>query len=887
MWHGQTLYFLSDRGESKRFNIWAYALADGSVRQVTRFLDMDVRSASIGPKDIVFEANGRLHLLDLETEAHHPIDISVVTDLSTLKPEVKNVGDLVEGVTISPSGKRVVAAARGELFSIPAEHGSIFNLTQSPGVAERFPALSPDGKSLAYWTDRNGEYELAIRPAENPGQERIALSPGPGFRYHLFWSPDSAKVAFIDQRQRIWICDVKDSALVEVDQARSWLHWQLSDFRANWSADSRWLTWSRLLDNGNSAVFVFDTTSNEKRQLTAGSYSDYGPVFAPNGKYLFYFTDREMDAVYGSIDREMWTYVNSTRIAALPLRPEVSSPMEPRNDSEAKEDDAEGEGGDGDGDGDKADEKSEDADDKSDKKGEANEPAPVEIDFTEIERRLVVLPPNAGNYGGLAATDELLIYLKRPNTGAEESKSRLLVFDFKERKEETVLEDVDGFELSADRKKILVRRGQQHAIVEAKKGQKFEKPLPLSQLEAKVDPRLEWRQIFNESWRLYRDFFYDPALHGLDWTATKNHYGRMLEDAVTRWDVNVVVGEMIAEVNASHVRLSGGDTESSRNVEVGMLGVDWSLENGAHRIQRVIRAAPWDAENRSPLDQPGVGVSAGDYILAVNHRPLEATTDPWEAFAGLEGKTVLLTVSTNAAMEDARHVLVETMNWREEAELRHYAWVEANRKYVEEVSDGKIGYIYMPNTGKAGQNNLMRQFKAQHHLPALIIDERFNSGGQLANRFLELLGRRPFAYLATRDGRDDRSPQVAHFGPQVLLINGWAGSGGDALPWYFKTAGRGPVVGRRTWGGLIGPAVSHQLIDGGSILVPPMRLYDPDGKWFAEGHGVDPDIEVVEDPSALARGTDVQLERAVQEALRLLDQPDQFQAPSTPKPEIR
>lgn len=336
MWHGQTLYFLSDRGESKRYNIWAYSIAEDSMRQITHFDDVDVRSASIGSADIVFEAEGRLHLLDLETEEHHVVNVNVVTDLSTLKPEIKNVSGLIEDVTISRSGKRVVAAARGELFSVPAEHGPIFNLTQSSGVAERFPALSPDGKSLAYWTDRSGEYELAVRPAETPGEERIVTSPGPGFRYSLFWSPDSTKVAFIDNQQRIWICGVEDSDLVEVDQARSWLHGTLQGFRTNWSSDSRWLTWSRLLDNGNSAVFVFDTDSGERHQLTAGFYSDHNPVFDPKAKYLFFLTEREMDAVYGSIDSEMWTYVNSTRIAALPLRPDVASLFTPRNDTEEK-----------------------------------------------------------------------------------------------------------------------------------------------------------------------------------------------------------------------------------------------------------------------------------------------------------------------------------------------------------------------------------------------------------------------------------------------------------------------------------------------------------------------------------------------------------------------
>lgn len=911
MWRGQTLYFLSDRGEAQRFNLWAYSLSDHTVRQVTHFLDTDVRSASIGPADIVFEASGRLHLLDLANEEHHALEIDVVTDLSTLKPEIKRVGDQIQDASLSPSGKRIVMEARGDLFSVPAEHGPVINLTQSSGVAERFPALSPDGKSLAYWTDRNGEYELAVRPAEKPGAERIVLSPGPGFRYHLFWSPDSAKVAFIDQAQKIWICTIADGKLIEADQARSWLHGALQGFRADWSADSRWLTWSRLLDNGNLALFVFDTASGERHQLTAGFYSDYHPVFAPNGKHLYFQTERAMNAVYGSLDREMWTYVNSTRLAALPLRPDVASPLRPRNDSETADgtkDEKKEEGKPGQTDApekkevDQADaatatateekpsedSKKEEAKKEQDKdKSKDKKPAPVEIDFADIERRVILLPPDAGNYGEMTATEDFLFYVRLPNAGSGQSESKLLAFDFKERKEETVLDNVNAFALSADRKKLLVNRGPQWAVVDAKKGQKFEKPLRVSELEMKVDPRAEWRQIFDESWRLYRDFFYDPALHGIDWPGLRERYGRLLQDTVTRWDVNYVVNELISEVNASHVRTGGGDTEESKRAGVGMLGIDWSVDKGAYRIKSIVRAAPWDAENRSPLAEPGINASAGDYILAVNHMPLDTAVDPWAAFAGLEGQTVLLTINENPSSEGARDILVKTMTWNEEAELRHDAWVEANRKRVAEASKGTIGYIYMPNTAGAGQDNLMRQFKAQQDLPALIIDERFNAGGQLANRFLELLARKPFAYLATRHGPDDRSPAVAHFGPQVMLINGWAGSGGDALPWYFKTAKRGPILGVRTWGGLVGPAMGHRLIDGGGITVPPMRLYDPEGKWFAEGHGVEPDIEVVEDPSALARGTDVQLERAIQEAQRLLQDPGRFHPPATPAPEIR
>ena len=880
MWHGRTLYFLSDRGPAARFNVWAYSLDTKSVRQITHFTDADIHAASMGPLDMVFEAGGRIHLLNLETDEYHAINIDVVTDLATLKPEIKNVGKLVQEVSISPSGKRVAVEARGELFSVPAEHGPVFDLTQTPGSAERQPAWSPDGKQIAYWTDRSGESELAVRPAEARGEETILTSFGPGLRYALFWSPDSKKIAFVDNQMTIWICTPADKSKLKVDDLQWLMHRALERFHLDWSPDSRWLAYARTQDNGNDAIWLFDTKNSEKHQVTSGFYSDHLPAFDPDGKYLYLLTDREMRPIFGALDDDMWVYANPTRIAAVPLRADVPSPLAARNDTEVDQDKKKDKKDDPKGDDSEksaSDARKKDGDSSkegADKAGKEKkpEPAPVNIDLDNFERRLVVLPPEAGNYDALQAVDGKVLYLRRPDAGSSQKKTRLAYFDLKERKEETILDDVDSFQVTADHKKLLVARKEQYAIVEPRKDQKFEKPLALDKLEMRVDPKAEWRQIFTEAWRLNRDFFYDPAIHGLDWAALRTQYGRLLDDAVTRWDVNFVIGELIGELNASHTYRGGGDTENPRSRAVGMLGIDWSLENGAYRIRAIVRGAPWDHQARSPLDEPGLKVKQGDYILAVNRRPLDITQDPWSAFEGLEKQAVALTVNDKPSFEGAREILVETLSGGDESSLRQLAWMEENRRRVEQASNGRIGYIYMPDTSMEGQNNLMRQFKAQWQLPGLIIDERFNSGGRLADRFLELLNRRAYAYLAWRHGKDQQLPPVAHFGPQVMLINGWSGSGGDAFPWYFRTANRGPLIGTRTWGGLIGPAMGHTLIDGGTVVVPPCRLYGTDGKWFAEGRGVEPDIPVAEDPSALARGIDVQLERAIQEVeKRLLD----------------
>jgi tricorn protease len=393
-----------------------------------------------------------------------------------------------------------------------------------------------------------------------------------------------------------------------------------------------------------------------------------------------------------------------------------------------------------------------------------------------------------------------------------------------------------------------------------------------------VSPREEWRQMFNEVWRTYRDVFYDPGMHGLDWDALRSHYGALLDDAVTRWDVNFVIGELIGEVNASHTYVGGGDTERATVRRVGLLGVDWSLENGAYRIARIVRGAPWDIEVRSPLAEPGVDVNEGDYVLAVNGRPLDTGAEPFAAFEGLAGAAVLLTVNDRPGLDGAREVLVETLS--SESRLRNLEWIEANRRRVDEATGGRVGYIFVPNTAVPGQTELVRQFNSQMLRDGLIIDERFNAGGQLPDRFIEKMNRQMVTRIFFRNGEVVTYPPVNHYGPKVMLINGWAGSGGDAFPYFFKKLGVGPLIGERTWGGLIGPASGHGLIDGGYYTAPPGRLYGPDGVWFAEGHGVDPDIPVVDDPSELARGTDPQLEAAIAEVMRLIEEnPPVFAAP--------
>ena len=872
MWHGSTMYFLSDRDDNKRYNIWSLDTKSDKLTQITKFETLDVAFPAIGPNEIVFSVGSDLYVLALADGRYAKVEIDVVTDRATLKSRQVNVADAVREGDISPSGKRVIFGARGEVFSVPAEHGFTSNLTASSGVYERHPAWSPDGKWVAYFSDRSGEYELTLRAPDGTGEERKLTSMGPGYRYAIHWSPDSKKVVFIDQAMKINLYDIEGEELTVIDQGRYMFHGGLSGFTVDWSPDSRWIIYSRTVVSRNQALFLYDTEKAERHQATSGYYSDTLAAFDPDGKYLYFVSNRTFEPSYGDLDNS-WIYANSSNIVATPLRKDVVSPLAPRNDEEeAKKDD---------------DEEDEDGDDKKDKgEGEdkddeknGDEPEPVEIDLDGLEQRAVVLPASAGNYGQIAAVSGKVLYQRRPRTGSDDEKSPILYFDLEEREEETILDNAGGFTVSADDKKMLVVSDRKFAIVDIKPKQKIEKPLDVSGLSMELDPVAEWSQIFNDAWRLERDFFYDPGMHGVDWDEMRKRYGALLPDVVTRWDLNFILGELIAELSASHAYRGGGDSEAPQRSTVGLLGCDFALKDGAYRIARIVDGAPWDSEVRSPLNRPGIDVHEGDYLLAVNGKPIDTSKDPWAAFQGLGEKTVQLTVNDRPTMDGSRQVLVDTL--RSEFRLRNLAWIESNRLKVDEATGGRVGYIYVPDTGRGGQTELVRMFQGQYGKDALIIDERFNSGGQIPDRFIELLNRPLYNYWGVRDGEDWQWPPVASVGPKVMLINPWSGSGGDLFPWYFRQAGLGPLIGTTTWGGLIGISGAPNLIDGGVVTVPTFGIYSLDGEWIIENEGVKPDIEVVDDPALMVDGGDPQLERAIKEILKALEtQP----GPSRKKP---
>jgi tricorn protease len=889
MWHGDRLYFLSDRDGQSRDNLWVYDTSKRTVRQLTKFADFDVKFPSIGPDSIVFENGGQLWLLDLASEQARAVEISVVTDEATRRPRAETVGGAIRNGTVGPTGKRALFEARGEVFSVPAENGVIRNLTETAGVAERYPAWSPDGKSLAYFSDRSGEYELTIRPADYKGAEETITKLGPGYRFQPHWSPDSKKIVFIDSAMRIHLVDVAAKSQEVIDRQLWYYYGALENFRVSWSSDSRWITYVGDQENRHSAIVIYDTQDRKRHQVTAGFFDDELPVFDPDGKYLYYRSQRWFDPTYSSFD-STWIYANGEALVCMPLRKDVPSPLAPRNDEEGaakpeekKTDDKPAE--------EKKDEPKKDDAPKAltvsvdpskpaesptpeakpaekPAKPEEKKPKAVLIDIEGLEARAVVLPPGGGRFDNLNAVPGKLIFQRRPRVGSSGGTSPVYFYDLEKREEKTILDDAGGFELSADRKKLLVARGGQWAIINVAESQKFDKPLATSQLEMTVDPDKEWRQLFTEAWRIERDFFYDPSLHGVNWPKMRERYGRLIDQCSTRSDVNYVIGELLGELNASHAYRSGGDIDREPGRSVGYLGCDYSLEQGAYRIKNIPEVAQWEYTTRSPLRAPGVKVNEGEWLLAVNGKPLDISREPSAAFQGLADKPVILTVNDKPTRDGARDVLVQTIG--SERWLRQYAWIEANRRKVEQLSGGQIGYIYVPDTGQEGQNQLFRMWRAQFTKPALLIDERWNAGGQIPDRFIELLSRKVANYYGVRDGKDWQTPFIAHHGPKAMLANAWSGSGGDCFPFLFRENKLGPVIGTRTWGGLIGMTGAPPLLDGGSVTVPTFAIYDTTGKWIIEGHGVDPDIEVLDDPAQLARGNDPQLERGVSELLRML-----------------
>jgi len=903
MWHGEKVYYLSDAGASHRLNIWSYDTQSGAREEITKFADYDVKWPSVGPGragkgEIVLQNGPSLYLIDLETRGQRAVEVRIPGDRPTIRSHTVDAGKYITSAGVSPTGKRAVFEARGDIWTVPAEHGSPRNLTRTDSIAERDPAWSPDGRWIAYFSDATGEYELYLVQSDGREPARQVTKDGAAFRYDPTWSPDAKHIVFSDKSGAIYLHTVEGATTKQVD-IDPWSQHP----RVSWSHDSSWLTYSKAGENRRSAIWLYDVPKGEKHQVTSGRFDDSWPTFDRKGDYLYFASSRKFTSPLYEDVGTTFVYAGTELLLAVPLRDKVGVPRPPMSDEEAWKKATDKKQDDKKLDDKKPDDTTDDAKELDDKKPGENKPddkpadskktdgkpgekpadsdakkpavevKPLVIELDGFEHRAIVLPVRQGLFSGLTATaDGKLVYTRRAPRGGSaggdegEGGTAIKILDPKadEKQEQTVLDGVGSFTISADGKKLLVRKGPTFAIVDAKADQKITKSLATSDLRTAVEPRNEWRQMLVEAWRLQRDFFYDPHMHGVNWPAVRKQYEAMLADCTSREDLQYIIGEMISELNVGHTYArQGGDLEQPPSVSVGMLGADFELHEGAYRIARILEGGPWDVDARGPLSKPGIDVKVGDYVLAVNDVPLDVSKDPWAAFQGLAGKTLTITLSQQPKIDDrARQVVLVPI--ASEAELRYRAWIERNRAYVAEKTGGRVGYLHVPDTGVNGQNELFRQFYGQIATDALIVDERWNGGGQIPTRFIELLNRPVTNYWARRDGRDWSWPPDAHQGPKCMLINGLAGSGGDAFPAYFRQSKIGKLIGTRTWGGLVGISGNPLLIDGGVTTVPTFAFYEADGTWGIEGHGVDPDIEVIDDPAKMQDGHDPQLDAAIE-----------------------
>jgi tricorn protease len=900
MWVGDRVYFLSDR--SGPTTLFAYDTGSKKVTQVLKNGDADILSASAGPGGIVYEQFGSIHIYDFDSGKSQPVDIRLTGDFPTLRPHFEKVARQIRNARISPTGVRAVFEARGEILTVPAKKGDVRNLTHTPGVAERDPAWSPNGKWIAYFSDESGEYALHIRDQRGQGETKtINLGNPPSFFYHPVWSPDSKKIAYTDKRLNVWYVDLAAKKPIRVDTDT-----YDSPFRGldpSWSPDARWLTYTKQLKNHLRAVFVHDLKNGKNHQLTDGMSDARFAVFDKNGKYLYFTASTDIGPSTGWLDLSSMNRPVTRSVYVMVLGKDTPSPIPFESDeekdevkegiqgpvrfadSEAEEAAARDPGRRGRGRGDKA----------------KKEPVTVRIDLENIDQRILALPIPARDYAGLAAGKTGELFLLESGGGGGRGRGRggfggltLQKFDLKERKTNRLLEGISSFDLSHDASKMLYRQGNRWIIARAgsslpggmrgmagrlaaaaaaagqagaaERGGPSE--LRTDNMEIRVDPRAEWKQMYREVWRIERDFLYDPSHHGLNLIEAEKKYEPYLAGVASRADLNYLFNEMLGNITIGHLYIAGGDSPQVTPVRGGLLGADYHVENGRYRFARVYHGENWNPQLRAPLTQPGVNVKPGEYLLTVDGKEVRATDNLNRFFEGKAGRAVLLKVGPKPDGTGSRTVTVVPVET--EVGLRNMAWVEGNRRKVSKLSNGRVAYMYLPDTSVGGYRNFNRYFFAQVGKAGAVVDERFNGGGSAADYIIDYLRRPLLNYWSTREGADFTTPLGSIFGPKVMIINEFAGSGGDAMPWYFRHAKVGPLVGKRTWGGLVGIYDYPQLVDGGFITAPRLAFWNPNGTWDVENHGVAPDIEVDLDPQAVREGHDPQLEKAVQVVLEEL-----------------
>jgi tricorn protease len=878
VWVGSTVYFLSDRNGA--VSLFSYDTKSKQVQQVIENHGYDLKTVGAGPGGLVYEQFGSLHFYDLADHQDHALAVTIHGDLPALTPHLASVAEsAAENIAVSPTGARVVAEARGDIFTLPVEKGDIRNLTKTPGSAERDPSWSPDGKSIAYFSDASGEYQLYIRDQDGlTAPKVIDLGPNASFFYTPRWSPDSKRIAFYDKHLRIWYVDLAGGKPVKVD---SGLRGGFGPtIQLAWSPDSQWIAYTRDLESELHAVFFYSLATHAATQITDGMSNAANPVFDPSGKYLYFTASTNNGPSDAGIDLSSLDHATNAGAYVIVLARTTPSPVPPESDDENKKKDEESKKADKpDDEADPASDKKKPNDKKDEKKKPDAKPKPTVIDLADIGNRILALPIPSRNYVELAVGKTGVLFLAEgPPVGrASEDPGApiraLWRFTTEKRQTEQILSGLTAFKTSFDGEKLFYARQDSwflSPIAELKPGSPDAnpgKPVNNHGMTAMLDPRSAWKQMYRETWRLQRDFLYDPHTHGLNIGKIQAKYEPYLEGLASRDEFTYLCDEMLGEVQVGHMFVNGPRPPADAP-KPGLLGADYVIDHNRYRFAKIYNGQNWTPSLTAPLTLPGINIVEGDYLLAVNGRELHATDNVDSFLNGTAGKQTVLHVGKSADGSAARDVTV--VPTASEYGLRNLDWINTNRQKVNALSGGKIAYVYMPNTAGAGYTNFNRYFYAQLDKQALVLDERYNQGGFIADYVVSVLSQKHLSNAIERDGKPVHDPQGAIFGPKAMIVNQSAGSGGDAMPWYFRKAGLGTLVGTRTWGGLVGIGGYPTLVDGGFVTAPRYAIYGLDGDWEVEGHGISPDVQVEELPKDVAAGHDAQLERAVAIVLQQL-----------------
>ena len=860
-WIGENVFFRSDRdGE---FNLFSYNTNSKELKKHTDYKDFPVINAKVFKNEIIYEHGGTLHIYNTISGNDKKLTLTIKTDLLELRERYVSGQEYVRSGNISPSGARVVLDFRGDVVTVPAKKGDVTNLTQSTGTHEKFPSWAPNGKSIAYFSDASGEYAMHVKNTTDGSIKDIKLE-GSGFYGNIHWSPDSKKVSYVDNGRNLFVTNVTTNKTTKITQDDLFVPGDLRELFSDWSFDSNWIAYTKIISTNFEKAFLYSLAENKSYELTDGLSNVTSPTFDPSGKYIYLTASTDAGPIVNWFDQSNIDKELTNSIYVITLQKEVISPLKRENDEE------------------KGEEKKETTSTKNDAKKSKKETTTtniLKIDWDGIQNRMLALPIDPGVYSNLNSVDEGELYYL--SSSYHSNTSHLHKFSFEDRKGEELL-PLNYYEIASGGKKMFYNSGSSWFVSDLGK-KSDEGPLNFSAISVKINPKEEWNNIFNEAWRVNRDYFYDPGMHGVDWDAMKLKYQPLIAHASCKDDLYRVMQWMFSELAVGHHRFgSDGDAlNNPKRVPGGLLGADYTINNNHYQIKKIYGGLNWTPELRSPLTEPGITISEGDYIISVNGKSVSGSDNLYSFFENTANTLVDITVSKNSNGFNSKTYKVTPL--RTEWAIRNRDWVEGNMKKVHEASNGDVAYVYVPNTTVAGFEYFKRYFYPQVDKKAIIIDERYNGGGSLADYYIDILKRPEQAYWNFRYGQDLKSPSASIQGPKVMIVDETAGSGGDYLPWMFRKFKMGTIVGKRTWGGLVGVLGYPEFIDGGVVTAPNLAFYSENG-FRVENEGVPPDVEVEQLPELVIKGQDPQLEKALEIVMKQLKEnpPKQIKRPAYP-----